>query len=403
MLTRNQYLLCTLLVCFITSTGWAQTSIAEFQKILAEKASFQESDFAALRANRPVVRLAPVSNKREIAVTGLVNIRAGTDEFLRSYRDSMLQKSNGAILEIGSFSSQPTLADLESLTLETGDIEDLKDCVIGDCEVKLSAAMIERFRNEINWNAPDYALKVTGLFKQMLSDYVRDYRTRGEAALIQYNDKRDEINLATEQRALTGASGYTNSLLADSKAGLQLIEDAIVWSKIKFGLKPVIAVNHITIYKRDREVGPQVLIASKQIYASHYFNASLALTAFVTVPGATQGAYLVSENRSRADGLEGPFGKIKRGVVEKKALEGLKAILAHSQTRFEGSTLAAADADFSSHQSYGWGQRLFGGVRPLLWLLVLSALIALLVLGKRRVDSASAPKSKTLKPESAKS
>jgi len=209
------------------------------------------------------------------------------------------------------------------------------------------------------------------------------------------------IDLATEQRALSGASGYTNSLLADSNGGLQLVEDAIVWSKIKFGLKPVIAVNHITIYKRDREVGPQVLIASKQIYASHYFNAALALTAFVTVPGATQGAYLVSENRSRADGLEGPFGKIKRGVVEKKALEGLKAILEHSQMTLEGSTLGATTAELSSHHS--WGQRLFGGVRPLLWLLVISALIALLVLGKRRVDSASAPKSKTLKPESAKS
>ena len=401
MLTRNQYLLCTLLVCFVATTGLAQTSITEFQKVLAEKSSFQETDFAALQANQPVVRLVPVSNKREIAVAGLVNIRAGADEFLRSYRDSMLRKSNGAILEIGSFGRQPTLADLESLTLETGDIEDLKDCVIGDCEVKLSAAMIDRFRREINWNAPDYALKVTSLFKQMLSEYVSDYRTRGEAALIQYNDKRDQIDLAVEQRALSGASGYTNSLLADSNAGLQLIEDAIVWSKIKFGLKPVIAVNHIKIYKRDREVGPQVLIASKQIYASHYFNASLALTAFVTVPGATQGAYLVSENRSRADGLEGPFGKIKRGVVEKKALEGLKAILEHSQMTLEGSTLAATTAELSSH--YSWGQRLFGGVRPLLWLLVFSALIALLVLGKRRVDSASAPKSKTLKPESAKS
>lgn len=403
MLTRNKHLLCTLLVCLGASTVWAQTSITEFQKVLAEKTSFQETDFAALQANQPVVRLAPVSHKREIAVAGLVNIRAGADEFLRSYRDSMLRKSNGAILEIGSFSNQPALRDLESLTLETGDIEDLKDCTVGDCDVKLSAAMIERFRKEIDWNAPDYALKVTSLFKQMLSEYVSNYRTRGEAALIQYNDKQNQIDLATEQRALSGSSGYINSLLSDSTAGLQLIEDAIVWSKIKFGLKPVIAVNHITIYKRDREVGPQVLIASKQIYASHYFNASLALTAFVTVPGASQGAYLVSENRSRADGLEGPFGKIKRGVVEKKALQGLKAILAHSQASLDPSTLAANTAEFSPHQSYGWGRRLFGGVRPLLWLLVVSALIALLLLGKRRVDNASAPKGKTLKPESAKS
>jgi hypothetical protein len=403
MLTRIKYLLCTLLVCLGASTAQSQTSITEFQKALEKKAAFEQTDFAALQLNQPVVRLSPVSDKREIAVAGLVNIRAGADEFLRSYRESMTRKNNSAILEIGSFSSQPTLNDLESLTLETRDIEDLKECVVGECQVKLSAAMIERFRKEIDWTAPDYALKVNNLFKQMLFEYVRDYRTRGEAALIQYNDKRNEIDLATEQRALNAASSYINDLLTDSKAGLHLLEDAIVWSKIKFGLKPVIAVNHVRIYKRDREVGPQVLISSKQIYASHYFNASLALTAFVTVPGAAQGAYLVSENRSRADGLEGPFGKIKRGVVEKKALEGLKAILEQSQASLGGSALAASTEEFSSYQSYSWGRRLFGGVRPLLWLLVLSALIALLVLGRKRVEGVPAPKGKALKPESAKS
>jgi hypothetical protein len=162
-------------------------------------------------------------------------------------------------------------------------------------------------------------------------------------------------------------------------------------------LKPVIAVNHITIYRRDREDGPQVLIAAKQIYANHYFNGSLALTAFVKLPEANQ-SYLVYENRSLADGLGGPFGKLKRGVVEKKAVEGLRTILEHSRTSFDGPALAAT-AQFSSHQSIGWGQRLFGGIRPLLWLLVLSALIALLVLGR----SGTARKNKALKPESAKS
>jgi len=403
MLTRIECFLCTLLVGLAASTVWGQTSLADFQKSLQEKAPFQAADFAALQLNQPVVRLAPTSNKQEIAVTGLVNIRAGAEEFLRSYRESMTQKTNSAILEIGSFGPEPSINDLAGLTLDAGDIEDLKDCVVGDCQLKLSAPMIERFRNEINWDAPNYQLAVTNLFKQMLFEYVRDYRTRGEAALIEYNDKRDEVSLATEQRALNAGPSYINELLTKAKSELQPADDSIVWSKIKFGLKPVIAINHIRIYKRDSETGPQVLIASNQLYANHYFNASLALTAFVNVPGATQGAYLVYENRSRADGLEGPFGKIKRGVVEKKALEGLKAILEHSQASFGASALAANTDDYATYESYGWGQRLFGGIRPLLWLLVLSALIALLVLGKRRVDNVNASKAKSLKPESAKS
>ena len=399
MITRNQVLLCTLLVSLAATPGLAQSSSTEFQKVLAQKVAFAEADFAALQLNQPLVRSIPTSDKAEIAVSGLVNIRAQADEFLRSYRDSMVRKSNTAILEIGAFSTQPTLADLRTLTLESRDIEDLKECVVGECQIKLSAAMIERFRKEIDWNAADSAVRVTNLFRQMLFEYVNDYRARGEAALIAYNDKRDQVSLAKEQRALDAAPSYVNEFINDSKADLQLLEDTVVWSKIKFGLKPVIAINHILIYKRNSDVGPQVLVASKQIYANHYFNASLALTAFVRVP---EGAYLVYENRSRADGLAGPFGKIKRGVVEKKAVEGLRAILEQSRASLEGSTVAAPTAELASYHPPGWGHRLFGGVRPLLWLLVISAIIALLLLGRRRAESSSIPKQKSLKPENAK-
>jgi hypothetical protein len=377
----------------------AQHSSAEFQKTLSEKVSFSETDFAALQVNQPIVRSIPTSDRAEIAVSGLVHIRAAADEFLRSYRDTMMRKSNTAVLEIGAFGGQPALTDLETLTLESRDIEDLKECVVGECQLKLSAAMIERFRKEIDWSAADCKARVTNLFKQMLFEYVKDYRARGEAALIQYNDKRDQVSLADEQRALNSAPSYVNEFIKDSNAGLQLLEDTLVWSKIKFGLKPVIAINHILIYRRNSDVGPQVLIASKQIYANHYFNAFMALTAFVRLP---EGAYLVYENRSRADGLKGPFGKIKRGVVEKKAVEGLRAILEQSKASLEGSTLTASTADLASYQSNGWGRRLFGGVRPLLWVLVISAIIALLALGRRRTESSSAQKRKALKPENAK-
>ena len=384
MLTRNQVLLCTLLACLAATSAQAQAPNSEFRKALAQKAAFAETDFAALQLNQPVVRSIPTSDKAEIAVAGLVNIRGMADEFLRSYRDSMMRKSNTAILEIGAFGVQPNLADLQTLTLETQDIEDLKDCVVGECQIKLSAAMIERFRKEIDWDAADYAVRVTNLFKQMMFEYVKDYRARGDAALIEYNDKRGQVSLAEEQRALNAAPSYVNGFINNSKAGLQLLEDRLVWSKIKFGLKPVIAINHVLIYKRNSDVGPQVLIASKQIYANHYFNASLALTAFVRMP---EGAYLVYENRSRADGLEGPFGKIKRGVVEKKAVEGLRTILEQSKASLEGTPVTASTEELAAYESYGWGHRLFGGVRPLLWLLVISAIIALLALGRRRTES----------------
>lgn len=397
MLTRISSIVCVLLICVAARETLAQTSLADLQRFLTEKSAFEQTDFAALEREQPVVKLGPTSEKREVAVLGIVHIRAGADEFLRSYREGMTRRNNSAILEIGSFAKEPTLADLQTLTIEPKDLEDLKECVVGDCQIKLSAAMIERFQKEIDWQAADSATQATNLYKQMLLDYVRDYRIRGEKALIEYNDKRNGINLAAGQRTLGAASSYLNGILAEQQSELRLIDEAIVWSKIKFGLKPVLNINHISIYRRDAPVGPQIVVASKQLYANHYFNASLGLTAFITV--ADRGSYLVYENRSHADGLEGPFSKLKRGVVEKKALEGLKAILEHSKASLDGTPARATAAEFSAHYSQGWRHRLFGGVRPVLWLLVISAVIVLLFLGR----NASARRSKSLRPEGVKS
>jgi hypothetical protein len=382
MLTRGRHLQVIVMACAMlsvaSSAAQAQTSLPELQKLLREKVAFNESDFAALQRGESIVRVAPVHDKREIAVAGLVSLRANADEFLRSYRDSLTQKNNGAVLEVGKFSGSPGVADLENLTLEAQDIEDLKNCVVGNCELKLSAAMIERFGREINWQAADYAQQATQLFKTMLLEYVNDYRTRGDAALIAYNDKQDEIRVADEHETIRQVSGYLNDLASatGSNPELQPLETLLVWSKIKFGLKPVITINHVTIYKRDRQVGPQILAVSKQIYANHYFNSSLALTGFVTLAGPT--SYIVYENRSRADGLTGPFSKFKRGVVEKKVVEGLRGLLQHSKLTLEG--LGPDTAKASMDSSGGWGRRLFGGIRPLLWFLIISGLIALLAL-----------------------
>lgn len=399
MLTRKRQLpvlaVAYALICAAATSAVAQTSLAELQKLLHEKGAFEETDFAALQRGETVVRPAPAQDKREVAVSGLVTLRASADEFLRSYRDSLMRKSNGAVMEAGKFGAVPAVADLEGLTLEPNDIEDLKACVVGACEIKLSAAMIQRFAREVNWQAADYAQQATQLFKTMLLEYVKEYRSRGDAALIEYHDKQNKIRLADEHQALTRAGGYLSEV-SRVTSEMQPVEELLVWSKIKFGLKPVIAINHVTIYKRDRELGPQILAVSKQIYANHYFNSSLGLTGFVTVAGPT--SYLVYENRSRADGLEGPFGKLKRGIVRNKALEGLKGILEHSKLTMEAPVMARESAAASANMSDSWGRRLFGGIRPLLWFLIISALIALLVL-RNYEGRASRTAVKHLKPE----
>ncbi|PYS42457.1 MAG: hypothetical protein DMF71_09230 [Acidobacteria bacterium] len=292
----------------------------------------------------------PARDKREIAMCGAVHLQASAEMFLQSFRENMTRKSSPAILEIGSFRNPPSLDDLQALTIEERDIEDLRHCVVGDCRLKLSATMIERLQGEVDWTAPDYRIQVTQILKQMLVDYVRDYLGRGDAALIQYDDKWKAIRLADEQDELLAASSYDS--LADakenarsfSKPDVTLIDNVLVWSKIKFGLKPVFAINHIMIYTRAQKAGAEMLIISKQIYANHYFDSSLALTAFLNIPGPPPKSYLLYEHRSRVDGLEGPFSKIKRGLIEDKAVKSLESILHQSQVMLDARALSVADS-----------------------------------------------------------
>ena len=372
------------------NTCLAQNSVAQFQKALSDKASFTETDFFELNQRRPVVKLLPARDKREVVVAGLVPLQAPAELFLQSFRESMTRKNNPAILEIGSFSNPPTIDDLQFLTFEERDLADLKDCVVGNCRMKLSVAMIDRLK-EVNWSAPDYRAQATQLLKRMLLDYVRDYLAQGDAALIQYNDKPTAVRLADEQRDLMAA--LSHDVLTDipqypkgfPNPELPLVEHALVWSKIKFGFKPVITINHITIYKREQKSGPQILIASKQIYANHYFDSSMALTAFLHIPGATPGSYLsylFYENRSRADGLGGVFSNLKRGVVENRALDSVKAILTQSQLSLEARALNRPESSAATADE-GWSLGRWKVGRVQIFLLSLCFVALLVLVGLR--------------------
>jgi len=207
-------------------------------------------------------------------------------------------------------------------------------------------------------------------------------------ALIEYSDKAKTVRLAEEHRSLKSSSSYpydvdnkfVQYLRTFPKPKLDNVENAIVWSKMKLGLKPIICINHIIIYKNAREAGPQILIASKQIYANHYFDSSLSLTAFVNIPGGNPESYLFYENRSRADGLGGMFGRIKRGIVEDRAVEGLKAILEQTKGHLNASALNPTESAAPTNGQRNWKRWRVGGIRLFSFLLIITAFIALLAL-----------------------
>ena len=59
------------------------------------------------------------------------------------------------------------------------------------------------------------------------------------------------------------------------------IENFIYWSKDKFGMKPVVSITHVTIYRVSAANGSDILIASKGSMPTIIRKASLGLTGFI--------------------------------------------------------------------------------------------------------------------------
>jgi hypothetical protein len=129
----------------------------------------------------------------------------------------------------------------------------------------------------------------------------------------------------------------------------------------------------------------QILGVSKQLYANHYFDSSLALTALINVPitGTTSDSYLLYTNRSRADALAGSFGKLKRNLVEGEAVASLAAILLQTRLNLESSSMnqAGSPPRPGKPKIVEWP---FGGTRLFWWLVTIIVLIALFGLSKRK-------------------
>jgi hypothetical protein len=385
--------ICALLA--ISAMTCLAQGVEELRTNLKARAGFTEDELSTLDGGGVLVKLLPVSDKREIAVYGVMRLRGVPDVIVKAFQDSMVQQNSTSILARGKFSDPPTQADVETLSLEERDIEDLRHCVVGNCELKISAAMIVRFQREVNWAASDYGRQANNLFREILLDYMRDYRTRGDAALIEYHDQRRAVSLREEQQSLLDRMIYLNVFAPEfttyirnfPDTQLSDVESHINWTKLKFGLKPVTIITHVATFKRSNDSARKIFSISKQIYANHYLDSSLAATTVIGIatPNGVPESYLLYTNYSRADSLAGSFSRVKRGLVESESIENLNALLL--QTRANAAVVSAnqSGSNQAVHENrvIEW---LFRRTRLYALFLALLVLGVLIVLSRRNAN-----------------
>jgi hypothetical protein len=106
---------------------------------------------------------------------------------------------------------------------------------------------------------------------------------------------------------------------------------ALYWQQVRFGLKPTVRINHVVMM----DEADRLIVASKQLYASHYFWTELELRVLIPDQSRGQGFWFVSLNRARSDGLTGFVGGLIRGRIRKEALKGLTEGLRVTQSKLQ--------------------------------------------------------------------
>ena len=297
----------------------------------------------AVNGGGPQARILDTKVKREVAVVGAAHLRASTTCFVTMLQDIENFKKNPAVLQIRKFGKPVDRRSIEGFRLEIADVDSLRNCRLGDCSVKLPVAAMERLGRDVDWTQPDRAVNFQAVIREELVAYLESYLDQGNAALIEYRDKGKPVRLTDEFRAVLDARPGLAGLVPEFYEHMVRfprdpspdVTEFFYWSIETFGLKPVTSITHVSIYVQPG----RAVAASKQIYASHYFDASLGLTAALDDPGEVSGPgmYLVYINRSRIDLLRGFLGGLRRAVLRGRLRDGMRKNLVDVVRKLESS------------------------------------------------------------------
>lgn len=289
---------------------------------LAPSIEISARDRGRLASREPLVRVLK-GEGREVAVLGAVMVDFDGDRLAAWMRRIEELKKSDKVPAVGRFSSPPTVADIADLTLEDKDLEDLRTCRVGRCDVKLTADEIARLQPELAALGRDWKPAAEEAFRRVIVARVAAYRAGGLVALGTYADGHSEDSLADIARMLLDRSPYLLErapelveAITRYPAGRQAGSDSFIyWSTDRFGGRPVTSATHVTIVRPGSLELPDAMVVGRQIFATHYQNGSLSLTLLLRgCPGPPN--YLVYISRSEVDVIRGLLGWLTRRIIQ---------------------------------------------------------------------------------------
>lgn len=331
------------LLAALAPLAWPQRTSAKFpeavEAYLSAVVRANPAQRSALLAGRPATRLLDGNTRSEVAVFGAIWVQAPIARYLEAMRDIETFERGSGFRVTKKIGSPPNLEDFAAMHIPEEDLRDLQYCKVGNCEVKVSEDALQRFRNQVDWKSPNRREAADRVIRQLALEYVNGYLEGGDARLAVYRDTSrgtfvaDEFRRMVEEMPEFGGrmANLRRSLLEFPKFQAPNTSSFLYWQEVQFGLKPTIRINHVTI----QENASETVIASKMLYASHYFWTALELRALIPDPARGEGFWLLTVNRSRSDGLSGFVGRLIGGRVRSEAEKGTLAALTATKRRLE--------------------------------------------------------------------
>ncbi len=296
---------------------------AFLQKYLA----FSDKDLRQVEQGRPVVKSLDTKVNREIAIFGIIWIEAEPGGFVDRVRDIERFERGAGVLQIKKIGEPPAIEDFDALTLSDDDLKALPKCKVGDCSMKVDEGALKRYQTEVDWRAPDARAQANRLARQLLFETLQAYQRGGNQSLGLLRDNKRPTFIGDEFVGMLANSPYLPEYLPDlhrylleyPRAKPDGAEEFFYWSKVNFGLHDTVKLNHVVIV-HNPSAPTDVAIASKMLYASHYFHTALELRYLARDTGRPEahGFYLMTLLRSRSDGMTGVLG----GTIRRRAVKG---------------------------------------------------------------------------------
>jgi hypothetical protein len=319
----------------------AQTADEPY-KFFRDVAGLNQEQIAAIRSGKELAKTIESRTPDEVFVFGTVYVEAAPESYLKLASDIEALRKLPGHLAIQSFSQPPQLADLEGFTLEQRDIQELKECRPGRCQVQLPSEAMEDFQRSIDWSAPRVESRVNQRAQQMALQALLNYIQGGNAALGAYRDNTHPAAVAETFASLLGRwdalpvylPELNRYLLEYPKANSDNVQSDFYWMKVNFGLKPTFRIVQRIVYRGGSDKLPVYAVAEKQLYASHYFQTALDLTVCVR-DAERSGFYLITVKGSKQAGLTGLKGSIIRKVAVDKTRSSLERVLGTIKQKLE--------------------------------------------------------------------